>query len=108
MNTAAGILAAVERPADYRWTLSRSEEIRAFPTNIVSAHTTALYYLRTPDAESLQQREIRVRACFEAGGSAIGCAHEVTRLCPGYTGLVPDSWPAAVHRVAIIELGGAV
>ncbi|MGH3927215.1 MAG: hypothetical protein ACRDS9_18895 [Pseudonocardiaceae bacterium] len=106
MNTAAAILAAVERPSDYRWTLFGSGEVRAFPANIVSAHM-ALYYLQTPGVESLQQRGIRVRACFEAGGSAIGCAHEVTRLGPGYTDLVPDPCPAAVHRVAIIEFGGA-
>lgn len=78
------------------------------PTNIVSANRAALYYLRTPGVEAPQQREIRVRACFEAGGLATRCAHEATQACPDHTDLVPDPWPAAVRRVRITELGGAV
>ncbi len=73
--------------------------------NIVPASTSALYYLRAPDVESLQQLETRVRACFEAGGLATGCAHEVTQVSPVYTDLVPDPWLAAAYRVAITGLG---
>ena len=35
--------------------------------NIIPAHTSAVYYLRAPDAGSLRQLEARVRDCFEAG-----------------------------------------
>ncbi|MGH3983128.1 MAG: hypothetical protein ACRDST_10705 [Pseudonocardiaceae bacterium] len=55
---------------------------------VVPANTSALYYLRTPDAESRQQLEIRVRAYSEAEAFAIGCAHEVTRVSPVYTDFV--------------------
>ena len=67
----------------------------------------ALYYLRAPDVESLQQRETRVRACFEAGGSATGCAHEVTQVFSAYTDLVPGPWRAASYHVAITGLAAA-
>jgi amidohydrolase len=73
--------------------------------NIVPADTSAVYYVRAPDVESLQQLEIRVRACFEAGALATGCTHEVTHRAPVYTDLVPDPWLAAAYRVAITGLG---
>lgn len=75
--------------------------------NIVPADTSALYYVRAPDVESLRQLEVRVRACFEAGALATGCTHEVTQTCPVYTDLVPDPWLAAAYRVAITRLGRA-
>ncbi|MGH3776137.1 MAG: hypothetical protein ACRDRR_10455 [Pseudonocardiaceae bacterium] len=82
MSTSAATLAAAAgRPADRRCALSR---------------LSALYYLRAPCLGSLQQREIRVRACFGAGTSAAGCAHEVPQVCPV---------PAAVYRVAVTGLG---
>jgi hypothetical protein len=71
-----------------------------------AAHA-ALYDLRAPDVESLQQLETRVRACFEAGGLFTGCAHEVTQAFPGYTDLVPRPWLAAAYRVAITGLAAA-
>ncbi|MGH3889271.1 MAG: hypothetical protein ACRDSZ_22390 [Pseudonocardiaceae bacterium] len=67
--------------------------------------TAALYALRAPDVESLQQLETRVRACFEAGVLATGCAHEVTRVSPAYADLVPEPWLAVAYRVAITGLG---
>jgi amidohydrolase len=73
--------------------------------NIVPADTSALYYLRAPDVESLQQLETRVRACFEAGAVATGCTHEVTQVSPVYTQLVPDPWLAVAYREAITGLG---
>ncbi len=73
--------------------------------NIIPASTSALYYLRALDVESLQQLEARVRACFQAGAVATGCTHEVTQVSPVYTQLVPDPWLAAAYRAAITGLG---
>lgn len=73
--------------------------------NIIPAHTSAVYYLRAPDVESLRQLETRVRDCFEAGAVATGCTHEVTQVSPVYTELVPDLWLAAAYRAAITGLG---
>ncbi|MGH4016328.1 MAG: M20 family metallopeptidase [Pseudonocardiaceae bacterium] len=75
--------------------------------NIVPANASALYYLRAPDTESLQQLTTRVQACFEAGAVATGCTHEVTQVSPVYTQLVPDPWLAAAYRTAITGLGRA-
>lgn len=73
--------------------------------NIVPAKTSALYYLRASDVESLQHLETRVRACFEAGAVATGCTHEVIQVSPVYTQLVPDPWLAAAYRAEIVGLG---
>jgi acetylornithine deacetylase/succinyl-diaminopimelate desuccinylase-like protein len=64
--------------------------------NVVPAHTSVLYYLCASDVESLQQLETRVRACFEAGALATGCAHEVTRVLP------------VIHPTIAIDCGDAV
>ena len=73
--------------------------------NIVPANTSARYYLRAPDVESLHQLEARVRACFAAGALATGCAHDVIQVSPVYTQLVPDPWLAAAYRAAVTGLG---
>lgn len=73
--------------------------------NVVPADTSAMYFLRASDVESLRQLEARVRDCFEAGALATGCTHEVTQVCPIYTDLVPDPWLADAYRVAITGLG---
>ncbi len=73
--------------------------------DIAPANTSALHYPRVPDVESLQQLEARIRACFEAGGLATGCAHEVTQVAPVCTDLVSDPWLAAACRAAITGLG---
>lgn len=74
--------------------------------SIVPVHPSALYYPRAPDAESLQQLGTRVRDCFEAGGLATGCAHEVPQASPVDTDLVPDPWRR--HRTSATAAGGAV
>ena len=65
-----------------------STAVATFAPRVVPAHITALYYLRTPDVEFLQQPDIRVRARSEAEAFAIGCAHEVTRVSPVYIDFV--------------------
>lgn len=92
----APTLAAAVEHADGRWALSRLAETCASALTIVPANMSALYHLGAPYVESLQQREIRVRACFEAGVFDTGCAHEVTQGFPV---------PAAVYRVAVTGLG---
>jgi amidohydrolase len=73
--------------------------------NIVPAHTSALYYLRAPDTESLQRLESRIRDCFAAGAIASGCEHEVVQVSPAYAELKPDEWLAGAYRAAATELG---
>lgn len=73
--------------------------------NVIPADTSALYYIRALDVESLRQLETRVRDCFRAGAVATGCTHEVTQVSPVYTELDPDPWLAAAYRAAITGLG---
>jgi amidohydrolase len=73
--------------------------------NIVPAETSALYYLRAPDVESLRRLESRIRDCFAAGAIATGCRHEVEQVSPVYAELVPDDWLAQTYRGAVTDLG---
>lgn len=73
--------------------------------NIVPAETSALYYLRAPQVESLRRLESRMRDCFAAGAIATGCRHEVEQVSPVYAELVPDDWLAAAYRGVVTELG---
>ncbi|GAB3295883.1 M20 family metallopeptidase [Parasphingorhabdus pacifica] len=73
--------------------------------NIVPAETTAVYNLRAADSQSLQRLEDRVRACFEAGATATGCAWEIDQVSPIYAELAPDEWLSEAYRSAISELG---
>jgi amidohydrolase len=73
--------------------------------NIVPAHSSALFYLRGANVESLRRLETRVRDCFEAGAIATGCTHEVVMLSPVYAELASDTWLAGAYRSAITELG---
>lgn len=73
--------------------------------NIVPAETSALYYLRAHDVESLQRLESRIRDCFAAGAIATGCRHEVEQVSPVYAELLPDGWLADTYRGVVTELG---
>ncbi|RJQ70772.1 M20 family peptidase [Pseudonocardiaceae bacterium YIM PH 21723] len=73
--------------------------------NIVPATTTAVYYLRAPDSESLARLETRIQACFQAGSIGTGCTYETTELSPVYTELQPDQWLVQAYRSAITGLG---
>ncbi|SFS41064.1 M20 family metallopeptidase [Saccharopolyspora flava] len=73
--------------------------------NIVPARTAAVYNLRAAEARSLQRLENRIRACFEAGATATGCAHEIVQISPVYAELACDHWLSEEYRRAITDLG---
>lgn len=73
--------------------------------NIVPARTSALFYLRAADHDSLQRLDNRIRGCFEAGAVGTGCTYEVEQVSPVYTELTPDVWLADAYRVAATEIG---
>ncbi|SFE28407.1 amidohydrolase [Actinopolyspora alba] len=73
--------------------------------NIVPERAAAEYNLRAADPESLARLEDRIRACFEAGGTATGCSTEVVRVSPVYTQLSSDEWLADAYRRAVVDLG---
>ncbi|MFN2594338.1 MAG: peptidase dimerization domain-containing protein, partial [Actinomycetota bacterium] len=47
--------------------------------NVVPQLTTAEYYMRSATLEELEDLQVRVRKCFEAGALATGCDVEVER-----------------------------
>ncbi|SDK56442.1 amidohydrolase [Actinopolyspora mzabensis] len=73
--------------------------------NIVPERAAAEYNLRAADPESLARLEDRIRACFEAGGTATGCSTEVVRVSPVYTQLSSDEWLTEAYRRTVVDLG---
>ncbi|MDG3008856.1 M20 family metallopeptidase [Rhodococcus sp. D2-41] len=73
--------------------------------NVVPAHTELLYYLRAPDADSLDRLRRRADDCFAAGALAAGCTHEVRVVSPPYAELRPDPWLVTAYREAALDLG---
>jgi amidohydrolase len=73
--------------------------------NIVPARTSALFYLRAADHDSLQRLDNRIRGCFEAGAVGTGCTYEVEQVSPVYTELTPDVWLVDAYRGAATEVG---
>lgn len=73
--------------------------------NVVPAHTTAHYLVRSATIESLAEVEPRVLRCFEAGALATGATMEVTPLSPPYSELRTDESMAALWRANAASLG---
>ncbi|MFI1915238.1 M20 family metallopeptidase [Nocardia sp. NPDC020380] len=73
--------------------------------NIVPGHAELLYYLRAVDSATLDDLMQRASACFEAGALATGCTHEIRKLAPTYTELVPDAALLRIYREQIRALG---
>jgi amidohydrolase len=73
--------------------------------NIVPAHTTASFYVRSRTLAELAELEPRVYRCFEAGALATGCTVEVRPECPAYSEMRADAELTAVYRAAAEALG---
>lgn len=55
--------------------------------NVVPAHTSALWYVRSPTTATLAALRDRVLDCLRAGAVAAGCRMEVTEAAPTYAEL---------------------
>lgn len=73
--------------------------------NIVPAHTTANYMVRSETLASLAQVEERIMRCFEAGAVATGADMAVTPLSPHYSELRTDESMGAAWRRNAAALG---
>ncbi|KAB1645323.1 M20 family metallopeptidase [Gulosibacter chungangensis] len=62
--------------------------------NAIAEQTVGRWYVRAKDLQELEETEVRVRRCFEAGALATGCTLEIT----------PDSQPYSdFHNVEALE-----
>jgi amidohydrolase len=66
--------------------------------NIVPAHTSAEWYVRSPTLSSLEPLKDRVLDCLRAGTAASGCAMHHQWVDPPYADLVPN--PVLTERYA--------
>ncbi len=73
--------------------------------NVIPAHTSAHYLVRSATLESLAEVEPRVRRCFEAGALATGAVMGIVALSPPYSELRTDEAMAAAWRANANELG---
>ena len=73
--------------------------------NIVPAHTTAKYYVRSPTLAGLEIWEPRVRLCFEAGALATGTTVRFETKTPPYSEFVADQKLAKSYQGNAEALG---
>jgi hypothetical protein len=73
--------------------------------NIVPAHTTARYYVRARDMESLEHLQIRVDRCFQAGALATGTRLEQEPESPPYSEFRADREIGELYRRNAEALG---
>ena len=82
--------------------------------NVVPAHTTGKWYIRSRTLAELEDLEPRVYRCFEAGALATGCDYEIELKSPRYSEMVPDERMTQLYRAnaealgrAFVDVGGA-
>ena len=73
--------------------------------NVVPAHTTSKWYIRSRTLAELAELEPRVRACFDAGALATGCTVEVEEKSPPYSEFTDDLEMRGLYRRNAEELG---
>jgi amidohydrolase len=73
--------------------------------NVVPAHTTGKWYIRSRTLAELEELEPRVYKCFEAGATATGCTHEIELKSPRYSEMIPDERITALYRANAESLG---
>src|SRR5262245_36441075 len=73
--------------------------------NIVPAHTAAHYIVRARTLAELEEIDVKVRRCFEAGALATGATLAITEDHLPYAEVRPDAEIAAAYRRNVTALG---
>jgi amidohydrolase len=73
--------------------------------NVVPAHTSGKWYIRSRTLKELEDLEPRVYKCFEAGALATGCSHEIELKSPRYSEMIPDERMTSLYRANAESLG---
>jgi amidohydrolase len=73
--------------------------------NIVPAHTTAKWYIRSRTLKELDDLEPRVYKCFEAGATGTGCTYDIEVMSPRYSEMVADEGITAMYKRNAEALG---
>lgn len=76
--------------------------------NVVPAHTTAVWYVRSPTQSGLDRLKERVTTCLEAGATATGCTMEMTWKDPAYAPLLDNETFADLYAGNAARLGREV
>ena len=111
VNAADAITVAQTSVGLLRQHIRQSDRIHGIVThggeapNIVPAHTTSKWYIRSRTLAELADLEPRVRACFEAGALATGCTVEVEEMSPPYSEFTDDVEMRVLYRRNAEELG---
>ena len=110
-NALDGLLLAYQAISNLRQHIRHSERIHGIVTdggrapNIVPDRAAGEFYVRAKNADDLEALKPRVRACFEAGAKASGCAVEMNWGAVDYLDL-NTNWPLAAAFQANAETLG--
>lgn len=101
-QTAIGLLRQHIRPTDrIHGIVTKGGEA----PNIVPAHTSGKWYIRSRTMAELTDLQPKVERCFEAGALATGCTHEVTPQSPVYSEMTDDLEIRALYRANAEAIG---
>lgn len=73
--------------------------------NIVPAHTSSKWYIRSSTLAELAELQPRVHRCFEAGALATGCTVDIDEAMPAYSEMVDDVELRAIYKANAEALG---
>jgi amidohydrolase len=73
--------------------------------NVVPAHTTSKWYIRSSTLAELAELEPRVHRCFQAGALATGCTLEIEPMSPAYSEMRDDEEMRDIYRRNAEALG---
>lgn len=91
--------------------LRRGDQVHGIVThggeapNIVPAHTSGKWYLRSPTLKDLTRLEPKIHRCFEAGALATGTELRIEEKAPPYSEFTHDAEMAAVYQRNAEALG---
>jgi amidohydrolase len=101
-QTAIGLLRQHIRPSDrIHGIVTHGGEA----PNVVPAHTSGKWYIRSRTLKELDELEPKVYRCFEAGATATGCTHDIVLASPRYSEMIPDERMTALYRANAEALG---
>jgi amidohydrolase len=104
INAADALVVAQTAIALLRQHIRHTDRIHGIVTkggeapNVVPAHTSARYIVRSKKLEQLDSLYAKVRACFEAGALATGCKLEIKGGNKPYAEMTHDAELAAVYQ----------
>ncbi len=111
VNAADALVVAQAAIGLLRQHLRGADQVHGFVThggdaaNVVPAHTSGRWMVRSETAQGVDEVRARVERCFEAGALATGATCRIEDVSPAYTHMDHDAGLVSLYRANAEELG---